>query len=176
MTTERLEVQRTIAADPATIFAVLCEQGIAAWAGRRRKEKMRRRRQRFDERQGWAFPGEGNGLEAEFADSVQPLLAARRPRDLPPLRRQALRQLKGLLGDKARDWRARIIEASALIEAGIDFSDEGDVPAELIAPALAKVKALLTEIEEVVAGQGRAAGERRGYATAPCLSWFARPP
>ena len=53
-------------------------------------------------------------------------------------RRQALRQLKGLLGDKARDWRAQIIEASALIEAGIDFSDEGDVPAELMAPALAK--------------------------------------
>src|SRR5204863_349970 len=69
-------------------------------------------------------------------------------------RRQALRQLKGLLGDRARDWRAQIIEASALIEAGIDFSDEGDVPAELIAPALAKVKVLLTEIEEVLAGQG----------------------
>ena len=45
---------------------------------------------------------------------------------------------KGLLGDRARDWRERIIEASALIEAGIDFSDEGDVPAELIAPALEK--------------------------------------
>src|SRR6266403_1567950 len=47
-------------------------------------------------------------------------------------RRQALRQLKGLLGDNARDWRAQICEASALIEAGIDFSDEGDVPAEWI--------------------------------------------
>ena len=45
-------------------------------------------------------------------------------------RRQALRQLKGLLGDKARDWRARIIEASALIEGGHRFSDEGDVPAD----------------------------------------------
>jgi len=46
-------------------------------------------------------------------------------------------QLQGLLGDKARDWRGQIIKASALIEAGIDFSDEGDVPTELIAPALA---------------------------------------
>src|SRR5438093_2160080 len=81
-------------------------------------------------------------------------------------RRQALRQLKGLLGDKARDWRARIIEASALIEAGIDFSDEGDVPAELIAPALAKVKALLTEIEEVLAGQGRSERLRDGLVVA----------
>jgi tRNA modification GTPase len=63
-----------------------------------------------------------------------------------------------LLGDKARDWRARIIEAASLIEAGIDFSDEGDVPAELIAPALQTVRSLLGEIEEVLAAQGR--GER----------------
>ena len=81
-------------------------------------------------------------------------------------RRQALRQLKGLLGDQARDWRARIIEASALIEAGIDFSDEGDVPAELIAPALAKIKALLAEIEEVLAAQGRSERLRDGLVVA----------
>ena len=74
--------------------------------------------------------------------------------------------MKGLLGDRARDWRARIIEASALIEAGIDFSDEGDVPAELIAPALAKVKGLLTEIEEVLAGQGRSERLRDGLVVA----------
>src|SRR4029453_11954472 len=42
-----------------------------------------------------------------------------------------------------------------LIEAGIDFSDEGDVPAELIAPALEKIKRLHGEIEEVLAAQGR---------------------
>src|ERR1700676_1067741 len=73
-------------------------------------------------------------------------------------RRQALRHLKGLLGDRARDWRAQIIEASALIEAGIDFSDEADVPAELIAPALKKIKALIGEIQQVLAAQGH--GER----------------
>jgi tRNA modification GTPase len=81
-------------------------------------------------------------------------------------RRQALRQLKGLLGDKARDWRARIIEASALIEAGIDFSDEGDVPAELIAPAMAKIKTLLAEIEEVLAAQGQSERLRDGLVVA----------
>jgi tRNA modification GTPase len=71
-----------------------------------------------------------------------------------------------LLGDKARDWRARIIEASALIEAGIDFSDEGDVPLELMAPALAKVKALLGEIEEVLAAQGQSERLRDGLVVA----------
>jgi tRNA modification GTPase len=71
-----------------------------------------------------------------------------------------------VLGDKARGWRAQIIEASALIEAGIDFSDEGDVPAELIAPALAKVKALLGEIEEVLAAQAQSERLRDGLVVA----------
>jgi tRNA modification GTPase len=97
---------------------------------------------------------ENGKLDLTEAEGLDDLIHA----DTDRQRHQALRQLKGLLGDRARDWRARIIEASALIEAGIDFSDESDVPAELIAPALAKVKALLAEIEEVLAGQGR--GER----------------
>jgi tRNA modification GTPase len=81
-------------------------------------------------------------------------------------RRQALRQLKGLLGGKARSWRAEIIEASALIEAGIDFSDEGDVPAELIAPALEKIRTLHAEIAEVLAAQGRSERLRDGMVVA----------
>ena len=93
---------------------------------------------------------ENGKLDLTEAEGLDDLIHA----DTDRQRRQALRQLKGLLGDRARDWRARIIEASALIEAGIDFSDEGDVPAELIAPALAKVKALLAEIEEVLAAEG----------------------
>ena len=46
-------------------------------------------------------------------------------------RRQALRQFQGLMGDRAETWRGRLIEALALVEAGIDFSDEGDVPARI---------------------------------------------
>ena len=75
---------------------------------------------------------ENGKLDLTEAEGLDDLIHA----DTDRQRRQALRQLKGLLGDRARDWRERIIEASALIEAGIDFSDEGDVPAELIAPAL----------------------------------------
>ena len=105
---------------------------------------------------------ENGKLDLTEAEGLDDLIHA----DTDRQRRQALRQLKGLLGDRARDWRARIIEASALIEAGIDFSDEGDVPAELIAPALAKVKALLTEIEEVLAGQGRSERLRDGLVVA----------
>src|SRR5881628_2049037 len=105
---------------------------------------------------------ENGKLDLTEAEGLDDLIHA----DTDRQRRQALRQLNGVLGDKARDWRAQIIEASALIEAGIDFSDEGDVPAELIAPALAKVKALLTEIEEVLAGQGRSERLRDGLVVA----------
>jgi tRNA modification GTPase len=97
---------------------------------------------------------ENGKLDLTEAEALDDLIHA----DTDRQRRQALRQLKGLLGDKVRDWRARIIEASALIEAGIDFSDEGDVPAELIAPALARIKALHAEIQEVLAAQSH--GER----------------
>ncbi|WP_454623739.1 tRNA uridine-5-carboxymethylaminomethyl(34) synthesis GTPase MnmE [Bradyrhizobium cenepequi] len=105
---------------------------------------------------------ENGKLDLTEAEGLDDLIHA----DTDRQRRQALRQLKGLLGDRARDWRAQIIEASALIEAGIDFSDEGDVPAELIAPALKKVKALLTEIEEVLAAQAQSERLRDGLVVA----------
>src|SRR5712671_7226521 len=105
---------------------------------------------------------ENGKLDLTEAEGLDDLIHA----DTDRQRRQALRQLKGVLGDKARNWRAQIIDASALIEAGIDFSDEGDVPAELIAPALAKIKTLLGEIQEVLAGQGRSERLRDGLVVA----------
>jgi len=105
---------------------------------------------------------ENGKLDLTEAEALDDLIHA----DTDRQRRQALRQLKGLLGDKARDWRARIIEASALIEAGIDFSDEGDVPAELIAPALARIEALRGEILEVLGSQGRSERLRDGLTVA----------
>src|SRR3954469_18050683 len=92
---------------------------------------------------------ENGKLDLTEAEGLDDLIHA----DTDRQRHQALRQLKGLLGDKARSWRAQIIEASALIEAAIDFSNEGDVPAELMAPALAQIKQLHDEIAEVLAAQ-----------------------
>ena len=105
---------------------------------------------------------ENGKLDLTEAEGLDDLIHA----DTDRQRRQALRQLKGLLGDRARNWRAQIIEAAALIEAGIDFSDEADVPAELIAPAIAKIKTLLGEIEEVLAAQGRSERLRDGLVVA----------
>ena len=105
---------------------------------------------------------ENGKLDLTEAEGLDDLIHA----DTDRQRRQALRQLKGLLGDKARDWRARIIEAAALIEAGIDFSDEGDVPAELIAPALQRIEALLAEIQHALAAEGRSERMRDGLVVA----------
>ncbi len=109
-----------------------------------------------------AAPFENGKLDLTEAEGLDDLIQA----DTDRQRAQALRQLKGLLGDKVRSWREQIIEASALIEAGIDFSDEGDVPAELMAPALAKIKVLHAEIEEVLAAQGRSERLRDGLVVA----------
>jgi tRNA modification GTPase len=69
-------------------------------------------------------------------------------------RRQAFRQLKGLLGERAESWRQRLIDALALVEAGIDFSDEEDVPKNMMARALERVRPMAKEIAEAGAGQG----------------------
>jgi tRNA modification GTPase len=71
-------------------------------------------------------------------------------------RKQALRQLGGSIAEQAEAWRARLIEARALIEAGIDFSDEGDVPKNLARQALAIIQPVAEEIAEA----GRGHGER----------------
>ncbi len=81
-------------------------------------------------------------------------------------RRQALRQLKGFLGNRAEAWRARIIEACALIEAGIDFSDEGDVPDELMQPALQVAETLRGEIQESLGRSARSERLREGLVVA----------
>ena len=70
-------------------------------------------------------------------------------------RRQAFRHMRGLLGARAEGWRQGLIEALALVEAGIDFSDEADVPRDLMAHALERIGPLADEIARAAgAGQG----------------------
>jgi tRNA modification GTPase len=73
-------------------------------------------------------------------------------------RRQAVRQLQGLLGDRAENWRLRLIETMALVEAGIDFSDEADVTADVAVRSLDAARLLQQEIAALLA-EGRR-GER----------------
>jgi tRNA modification GTPase len=73
-------------------------------------------------------------------------------------RRQAYGQFAGRLGKRAEAWRGQLIEALALVEARIDFSDEADVPEDLVGPALAIARALRDEIAAALVDDRR--GER----------------
>jgi len=81
-------------------------------------------------------------------------------------RRQALRQMQGALRVRADAWRETLIRALALIEAGIDFSDEADVPQDLLAPALALVRGLEAEIAAALADCHRGERLREGLVVA----------
>ncbi|MCK0197499.1 tRNA uridine-5-carboxymethylaminomethyl(34) synthesis GTPase MnmE [Ancylobacter sp. 6x-1] len=66
-------------------------------------------------------------------------------------RRLALAHAFGRLGERVEAWRGRLIRAMALIEAGIDFAEEEDVPREVRAAARPEVEALRAELAEALA-------------------------
>ncbi|WP_201829057.1 tRNA uridine-5-carboxymethylaminomethyl(34) synthesis GTPase MnmE [Microvirga zambiensis] len=70
-------------------------------------------------------------------------------------RRQAMRQFGGRLGNAAEGWRESVLQVLALLEASLDFSDEGDVPEDLEGEILAMIDRVIGEI-------GRAAANRSG--------------
>lgn len=86
--------------------------------------------------------------------------------DTEAQRRQALRQLQGSLGERAESWRRRIIEAQALAEAGIDFSDEGDVAADVTSQARRVAGELLAEMRTALADSTRGERLREGLVVA----------
>ena len=97
---------------------------------------------------------ENGRLDLTAVEGLADLIAA----ETQAQRRLAFRQLKGLIGDRAEAWRRRLIEALALVEARIDFSDEADVPEDLVGPALHAAQQLRDEIAGVLADGRR--GER----------------
>lgn len=62
-------------------------------------------------------------------------------------RRQALRQMGGALSALYEGWRFMLIEASALVEAAIDFSDEEDVARD----ALERGRSIVAELRNAIA-------------------------
>jgi tRNA modification GTPase len=86
--------------------------------------------------------------------------------DTDAQRRQALRQLQGLLGNRAEEWRRRLIEAQALAEAGIDFSDEADVASNVTAEALVAATSLKKEIDDALSDAARGERLREGLVVA----------
>jgi tRNA modification GTPase len=77
-------------------------------------------------------------------------------------RRQALQALGGGLRRRVEDWRSALIRGSALVEAELDFSDEGDVrdPAEHLHPLL---EPLVWDMEELARQAPAAERLRDGF-------------
>lgn len=81
-------------------------------------------------------------------------------------RKVALRHLKGQLGARVETWRRQILDAMALVEAGIDFSDEGDVPQDLVRDARARAAILRAEMTEALRGSRHGERVRDGLVVA----------
>jgi tRNA modification GTPase len=105
---------------------------------------------------------ENGRLDLTRVEGLADLIGA----DTEAQRRQALRQMQGALGDRAEAWRTKLIEALALVEARIDFPDEGDVPDDLIGAALEGARELRDEIAQTLADQRRGERLREGLVVA----------
>lgn len=68
-------------------------------------------------------------------------------------RRQAVRQMSGRLRDRTLAWRAVLLEAAALIEGEIDFSDEADVPKAVIGRLCDLLMPLLADLKKELSGR-----------------------
>ncbi len=82
-----------------------------------------------------------NKIDLIQAEAIVDLIAA----ETESQHRQALKQLKGELGQTYENWRFKIIEILALIESSIDFPDE-DLPQNIIEETKVQVAKLKQEI------------------------------
>ena len=96
-------------------------------------------------------------MDLTEAEGLADLIAA----ETEGQRKLAFAHAFGHLGHQVEDWRRRLIRAMALIEAGIDFADEDDVPAGARAIARPELVTLLAELDAALADR-RGAMVREG--------------
>jgi tRNA modification GTPase len=78
-------------------------------------------------------------------------------------RAQAVRQAAGEQSRHFETWRQQLLQALALVEAGLDFSDEADVAADAYAKALALASGLQRDIRAHLADGHRGEILREGF-------------
>ncbi len=100
-------------------------------------------------------------LDLTQAEAVADVVAA----ETEAQRRQALRQLDGDLGRLYEDWRQRVLQLMAHLEAAIDFADE-DVPAGLEGEVRQGAAALAAALDGHLADGGRGERVREGLSVA----------
>lgn len=96
---------------------------------------------------------ENGKMDLTAAEGLRDLVAA----ETEAQRRQALRQAGGALDTLYEGWREKLLAARALMEAALDFSDEGDVPEGIDSEAEGTLDSLAADIERHLAdGRGEA--------------------
>jgi tRNA modification GTPase len=98
-------------------------------------------------------------LDLAAAEGLADLLAA----ETEAQRRQALRQASGALGQLCEDWRARLIGVMSLIEATLDFADEGDVGPDVLHDVPTSLNLLAAEMNAILGDAHRGEVVREGY-------------
>ena len=81
-------------------------------------------------------------------------------------RQQAVARLAGGLSERVIAWREMLLDARAEIEARLDFSDEGDVSAELPASVTTSMEQLSGDLAEAIESVGRGRIVREGLRVA----------
>jgi len=78
-------------------------------------------------------------------------------------RRQAMRQYEGGLAHKVDGWRQQLIEVMALVEASIDFADEGEAPAFQPRAIMEELEAMRREVRAALATSRHGEIVREGF-------------
>lgn len=105
---------------------------------------------------------ENGKLDLSEAEGIADLINA----ETQAQRALAVRQAGGTLRVQYERWRADLISAMALIESGLDFADEADVPAEVLALAMPIVETLIAQLETALADSRRGEIVREGVSVA----------
>lgn len=99
-------------------------------------------------------------------------------------RKQAVSVMAGALSGRADAWRGEILACLALVEAFIDFSDEGDAPVEFLNEVQKRCGAISRQMLDALEGVRSAEIVRKGFRVGICgrpnagksslLNWFAK--
>lgn len=98
-------------------------------------------------------------LDLTQAEALSDLIAA----ETEAQRKLAMLSAQGGQRELYEGWRTRLVHARAMIEAELDFADEGDVPGSVAGTIWQDMRSLALEIDRHCAGFKRAEIVRDGY-------------
>ncbi len=104
---------------------------------------------------------ENSRLDLAQAEGLADLIDA----ETEAQRRQALEQLGGALGRRHEEWRSLLVQASASLEAAVDFPDE-DLPQDVANAASQPLRLLIEGVEAALAAPPAGEVVREGFRVA----------